>query len=96
MDKNRTLAEFKKNAEAVVRVSFTTFKGRELIDLRVYYNAAQDGPDEWRPSPKGLTLRRELIPELKQAVDLAFQEWERSLPGAGKEMKDKEEVSSKD
>lgn len=80
MVEERILGEFKKNSGGVVRVSFTTYKGKKLVNLRVYYNAAEEG-EEWRPTPKGLTLRRELIPELKEAVDKAAEEYEKELPG---------------
>jgi len=88
----RILSEFRKNSGEVVRVSFTTFKGRKLINLRVYYNAGED-KDEWRPTPKGLTLRRELIPELKEAIDKAAEEWEKTLSGAGKEEESEEKTA---
>ena len=50
-----------------------------IIDIRVFYDA---GDGDWRPTPKGISLRRELIPELKLAVDKALAAWERDLPGA--------------
>jgi hypothetical protein len=93
MDKEKVLREFKKNANERVRISFSTFKGKALVNLRVYYNAAEEG-EEWRPTPKGLTLRRELIPELKKAVDLAAAEYEKGLRGPeAKGESQEEEVS---
>jgi len=80
MSEEIIIHQFKKNANERVRISFSTFKGKRLVNLRVYYNAAEEGVD-WRPTPKGLTLRRELIPELKLAVDKALAAWKRELPG---------------
>jgi len=80
MSEEKVIHQFKKNANERVRISFSTFKGKRLLNLRVYYNAAKEGED-WRPTPKGLTLRRELIPELKEAIDKALAAWERELPG---------------
>jgi hypothetical protein len=90
MEQERVLAEFRKNVGEVVRVSFTTYKGKKLVNLRVYYNAGED-EDEWRPSPKGLTLRRELIPELKEAVLKADREWEKELSRGEKEGQEESE-----
>jgi hypothetical protein len=58
------VSEFQKNGKERVRVSLTEFGGHRLIDLRAYY---QDATGEWRPG-KGLTLRRELLPQLKRAL----------------------------
>jgi hypothetical protein len=79
MDKNKVLHEFYKNSVEKVVTSFTTYKGRYLLDVRVYYNAGED-EELWKPSPKGLTLCREMIPELKKAVDLAAAEYKKGLP----------------
>jgi hypothetical protein len=49
-----------------VRVSLTEFKGKELIDLRVYYQP-EDG-EEKRPTKKGITISPEKFPELKKAI----------------------------
>lgn len=84
MGEEKVLYEFTKNANERVRISFSTFKGKRLVNLRVYYNAAEEGED-WRPTPKGLTLRRELIPELKEAIDKAAKEWEAQLSGESRE-----------
>ena len=70
--------EFKKNALEKVVCQFREYKRNKLIDLRVFYDA---GDGDWRPTPKGISLRRELIPELKLALDKAAEEWERELPG---------------
>lgn len=78
MEDEKIIHEFQKNSAERVRISFITYKGKKLVNLRIYYNAADKGED-WRPSPKGLTLRRELIPELKQAIDKAVEKWEKEL-----------------
>jgi len=90
MDQEKILAEFTKNANERVRISFCTFKGKRLVNLRVYYNAAEEG-EEWRPTQKGLTLRREQIPELKEAVLKADMEWEKELARGGKEKEEDSE-----
>jgi hypothetical protein len=72
----KVLHEFQKNAGEKVVTSFSTYKGKKLVNLRVYYLAG----DDWKPSPKGLSLRREMISDLKEAVDKAAQEYEKESP----------------
>jgi hypothetical protein len=67
--------EFQKNSAESVITSFTTFKGKKLVNLRVYYNAGVD-QDEWRPSPEACAYAEPIL-ELKQAIDRAAQEWEK-------------------
>ena len=78
MSEDKILHEFQKNAGEKVITSFSVFKGKKLVNLRVYYQAG----DGWRPTRKGLTLRREMIPDLKEAIDKAAQEYEKELPGS--------------
>jgi hypothetical protein len=61
----QTLHSFPKNALEEVRASLTEFKGKQYIDLRVFYKADDD---EFRPTKKGLTLAPDLLPELEEAL----------------------------
>ena len=65
MSQTQTLHSFPKNALEEVRASLTEYKGKQYIDLRVFYKADND---EMRPTKKGLTLSPELLPELEQAI----------------------------
>jgi len=78
MSEEQIIHQFKKNANETVMVKLTQFKGKRLIDIRAYYAAENGGP---KPTPKGISISRDLIPELKLAVDKAAEEWERELPG---------------
>jgi hypothetical protein len=80
MSQNKLIHEFRKSTSQKIVCQFTEFKNRRLIDLRLFYYAGKNGED-WQPTKKGLTLRRDLIPELKLAVDKALAAWERELPG---------------
>ena len=80
MSEEKTICQFKKNANETVMVKFTQFKGKRLIDIRAYY-AAENG--DLKPTPKGISISRDLISELKEAIDKAAEEWERELPGGG-------------
>ena len=57
---------FPKNPLEEVRASVTVFKGKQYVDLRIYYKG-DDG--EYRPSKKGLTLSLDLFPDLEEAVN---------------------------
>lgn len=56
---------FPKNPLEEVRSSITYFKGKQYVDVRIYYKG-DDG--EYHPSKKGLTLSVELFPELETGL----------------------------
>ncbi|MBP8645295.1 MAG: transcriptional coactivator p15/PC4 family protein [Syntrophobacteraceae bacterium] len=62
---NETVYSFPKNPLEEVRAGVTVFRGKQYVDLRIYYKG-DDG--EFHPSKKGLTLSIELFPELEEAV----------------------------
>ena len=64
-DERQEVYRFEKNSLEEVRVSLTTYKGKEYIDLRVFFRG-DDG--EMHPGKKGLTLSVALLPELEIAV----------------------------
>ena len=75
---NKPTYEFQKNAIEKVVIQPTEFKGHQLIDVRVFYNANSGGAkEEWKASPKGLAIRTDQLPELKKGIDKAFKEWEK-------------------
>lgn len=55
------LGEIERNPTEVLRVSLENFKGRDYIDLRIYY---QDDNGEWKPTKKGVTLAPDKIDEV--------------------------------
>ena len=59
------IAQFEKNATEVVRVTLTEFHGRQLIDLRVYY---EDDKGEHRPTRKGISLAVDGYTDFRTAV----------------------------
>lgn len=59
------IAQFEKNATEVVRVSITEFRGRKLVDLRVYYT---DDEGEYRPTRKGISISVDGYPEFRNAI----------------------------
>lgn len=58
--------EWPKNGRGeVVRAALTTFGGRRLIDLRVYYT---DADGALKPTKKGVSIAVEQLGELETAV----------------------------
>ncbi|NHJ32261.1 MAG: hypothetical protein FK732_05320 [Asgard group archaeon] len=68
--------EFRKNALEKVKVELCNYRGIDVINIRVYYNANIAG-NNWKPSPKGITMSADRIPELKKALDKALEEWKK-------------------
>jgi len=69
---NETVYSFPKNPLEEVRAGVTVFRGKQYVDLRIYYKG-DDG--EFHPSKKGLTLSIELFPELEEAVKNCVRSW---------------------
>lgn len=63
---SEVIARFEKNSFEEVRISLTKFKGKDLIDLRVYYQP--DDGEEMRPTKKGITISLDKFNELKNAI----------------------------
>lgn len=67
---DRVVHEFPKSTREKVCSRIKRLSGREYADLRVYYEVESDSPDvEWAPSKKGITIRLDLLPRLREAVD---------------------------
>ncbi len=63
---SEVIASFEKNSFEEVRISLTEFKGKKLIDIRVYYQP--EGEEEMRPTKKGITISPEKFPELQKGL----------------------------
>ena len=68
----RLICDIPKNAAELVRVSLAEFKGRPLIDVRVFYKSTTGG--EPKPTRKGVCLRLDLLPQLIEALHQAEAE----------------------
>jgi hypothetical protein len=67
---DRVVYAWPKNAREEVRATLTEYRGYRLADLRVY--ADDDGEDV--PTKKGLSVRIEDLPRLREAVDALIAE----------------------
>jgi len=75
MLENKLIHEFQKNPDEKVKVELGNYRGTDVINIWVYYNAGETKED-WRPSRKGISLSINHITELKEGVDKAYKEWQ--------------------
>lgn len=62
----QVISDINKNSREIIRIEVSEFKGRELINLRIWY---QHFDGEYKPTQKGITLDISHYEELKGAVD---------------------------
>ncbi len=74
------VARIAKNPTEEVRVSLTSYRGHDLVDIRVFF---QDEQGEWRPTKRGVSLSVDSFAELREAIVKA-EEMLNALPAAGK------------
>lgn len=60
---------FEKSRNKRICLHVQEYKGRVFLSIREFYNK----DDEWRPSPKGVTIRPELYSELLHGVITAAE-----------------------
>lgn len=65
------VAEITKNSSEAVRVVLDTFKGHQLVDLRVF--ATFSAASVPMPTKKGLSVNVALIPDLIEALQQAHE-----------------------
>lgn len=66
---NRWVADVRKNGREVVRIQLSTWKGAELVSIRVWYDA---GAGEMLPGKAGIALKVEKLLELQVAIAKAI------------------------
>jgi hypothetical protein len=55
------VADIERNETEIIRVEKKEFKGKEYIDIRIFY---LDSDNEYKPTKKGVTLKPEKIDEM--------------------------------
>ena len=67
---DKPIFTFRKNATEEVRVGLDSFKGRDLVSIRIWanYNSADS---EKRPTRKGVSMKVEKLPQLIVALQQA-------------------------
>ena len=77
---NKAIAKINKNALELVVIRLSEFKGRDLIDIRIWMKPEDPREGgELKPTKKGISLGIDAIPELIQALQKA----QRALDEAG-------------
>jgi hypothetical protein len=74
------VARIAKNPTEEVRVSLTSYRGHDLVDIRVFF---QDEQGEWRPTKRGVSLSVDSFAELRDAIVKA-EEMLNALPSPAK------------
>ncbi|MBA7611597.1 hypothetical protein ES703_18825 [subsurface metagenome] len=64
--------EFQKSALEKVIIEIIEYCDKEFLNIRVWYDASRGVATNWKPSPKGLTISFDLLPELKKGIDKAI------------------------
>lgn len=54
-----------KNKKDQIRIGLNEYQGRQYLDIRQFYKGEGE---EWKPSPKGVTIPMDLYPELLRGV----------------------------
>jgi hypothetical protein len=70
-ESSQLIAKFEKNSKEEVRVSVDDFRGRKIMNLRVFYRA-EGG--QWLPGKQGIALSTDRYRDLADAV-LQLGEW---------------------
>lgn len=65
MSEPTIIAEWQKNSRESVRVTLGEYAGKPNCDVRIWYEA-KDG--SLKPSPKGVTVSLEQLPQLAEAL----------------------------
>ena len=65
---NQTIGEIPKSALEKIVATLGEYKGKQRIDIRVYYQPDVSEPDKWLPTKKGLSLSPDNWPDFKKLV----------------------------
>jgi hypothetical protein len=57
--------EIRKNTRELVRVNRADFKGRDVVNMRVFFDT---GGGDMKPRKQGVAFRAALLPELLEAL----------------------------
>lgn len=64
------IKDIQRNNNEIIRIEVSEYKGNELINLRIWYQAIDEkGEVVYKPTQKGVTLNLAKYEELKEAVN---------------------------
>jgi len=62
------IKDIQRNNTEIIRVEISEFKGKELINLRIWYQSIENGVVVYKPTQKGVALSIDKFNELQEAV----------------------------
>ncbi len=62
------IKDIDKGKGEIIRVEISEFKGKKLLNLRVWYT---DANGEYKPTQKGIAIPPELYEQVKEAINTA-------------------------
>jgi len=64
------IKDIERNNKEIIRIEISEFKGMELINLRIWYQALDDkGNMTYKPTQKGIALNITKYKELKEGIE---------------------------
>ncbi len=89
------IKDIKKNNNEIIRIEISEFKGRELINIRIWYQSidAASGDIVYKPTPKGVTLNVSEFKELQDGVEKLGNYFQDQARGSGPEQPELEKPS---
>jgi len=63
------IKDIQRNSTEIIRIEVSEFKGRELINIRIWYQSVAGGEVVYKPTQKGVTLNINEFHELKDGID---------------------------
>lgn len=58
--------DIEKNKSEIIRISLDEYRGEKLVNVRVFI---KDREGNWVPTKKGIAIRWELFPKVKEIFD---------------------------
>jgi hypothetical protein len=68
MGETGIIKDIDKGKGEIIRVEISEFKGKKLLNLRVWYT---DANGEYKPTQKGIAIPPELYDQVKEAINAA-------------------------
>ncbi|MBK8395035.1 MAG: transcriptional coactivator p15/PC4 family protein [Leptospiraceae bacterium] len=68
MSETGIIKDIDKGKGEIIRVEISEFKGKKLLNLRVWYT---DANGEYKPTQKGIAIPPELYDQVKEAINAA-------------------------
>lgn len=68
--------EFHRNSQEKIIIQFQEYRGKEYVDIRIHYEKSLGCGTEWLPTPKGIKIKPDLLPELMKGLNKTLKQLE--------------------